>query len=134
MNWTEVIPLVVAVIGAATGLLALLKGRSKEKADVAKALTEAAGELVEDYQRRLDSIEETIAEQTEKIRCQELKIDMQAEKIRKQGVTIEEQAKRIRALELERDEILNGVLALCTQIHELGQQPVWKPEAPNNNN
>jgi hypothetical protein len=125
LSWTEVIlPLILAIIAAAPGIIALFRGRQKEKADVAKAITEAAGELVEEYKDRLARIEGTIAKQADRIRCQELKIERQAEKIA-------EQAERIMALELERDEFLNGVLSLCAQIRALGHNPVWEPEPPD---
>ena len=148
MEWTEVTPLIVALVGAITGLLALFKGRSKEKADVAKAITEAAGELIEDYQSKARQIEEDykgklaqieermaeqdkkMVEQDRKIDCQELKIEKQAKQIEIQAKRIREQADKIKALEIERDEILEGVLELCKQIHALGQQPVWEPETP----
>jgi chromosome segregation ATPase len=150
MEWTEVTPLIVGLIGAITGLLALFKGRNKEKADVAKAITEAAGELVEDYQSKARQIEEDykgklaqieermaeqdkkMVEQGKKLDCQELKIEKQAKQIEIQAKRIREQADQIKALEVERDEILTGVMELCKQVHALGQQPVWMPEVPEN--
>lgn len=143
MEWTEVVPLVVALVGVTTGLLALLKGRNKEKADVAKALAEAAGELVENYHNQAKQIEEEcreklnefevrMGEQDRKIACQELKIEKQALQIEIQAKKIRQQADSIKALEAERDEILKGVLDLCMQIRNLGHEPVWEPESPNN--
>jgi len=127
LNWTELIlPVVLAIIAASPGVVALFKGRRKEKADVAEAITRAAGELVEDYQQRLERLERIVEEQA-------ITIDGQAKQIKRQSQTIGEQADRINTLELERDKILTGVLALCQQIHELGQDPVWRPDAPNNN-
>lgn len=131
MTWQDIIlPIVLAVIAASPGLVALLRGRKKEKADVAEAITRAAGELVEDYQKKLERIEKKLEEQAELIRCQERKIDSQAEKLARQGIKIDEQSDRIRDLELERDSILEGVMMLCTQINELGHAPVWEPESP----
>jgi hypothetical protein len=97
---------------------------------VAEAVTRAAGELVEDYQKKLDRIEKKLEDQAELIRCQERKIEAQGDRLARQNIKIEEQAGRIRSLELERDEILTGVMMLCTQIHDLGHDPVWEPELP----
>jgi hypothetical protein len=145
VNWTELIlPIVLAIIAASPGIVALFKGRSKEKADVAKAITEAAGELVEDLQNKIDRAErkcqediarlqQALDEQAQQISCQELKIkkqtrqiEIQADRIREQEAEISGQADRIQVLEEER----KGSLALCTQIRELGHEPVWEPESP----
>jgi diaminopimelate decarboxylase len=131
VTWQDIIlPLALAVIAASPGLVALFRGRKKEQADVAEAITRAAGELVEDYQKKLERIEKKLEDQAELIRCQEQKIDSQAEKLARQGIKIDEQAARIRGLELERDDVLTGVMMLCTQIHDLGHDPVWEPELP----
>jgi hypothetical protein len=115
VNWTEVaLPILLAVIAAAPGILALLKGRSKDKADAASTITGAAKELIEEYRKKIDEIEEIVAEQSAKMRCQELEL--------------REQEMRIKKLEQEREEIMEGVLALCTQIRTLGHDPVWEPE------
>jgi hypothetical protein len=131
VTWQDIIlPIVLAVIAASPGLVALFRGRKKEQADVAEAITRAAGELVEDYQKKLERIEKKLEDQAELIRCQERKIESQADKLARQGIKIDEQAARIRDLELERDEVLTGVMMLCTQIHDLGHDPVWEPELP----
>lgn len=129
MTWTEILPLILAIIAAIPGIAALFRGRRKEKADVAKALSEAAGELVEGYQKKLERLEALVenqatqlADQAEKIRCQERKIDEQA-------VELAKQAKSIRVLERERGKFLAGVLMLCAQIRELGHEPIWEPES-----
>jgi hypothetical protein len=131
VTWQDIIlPLALAVIAASPGLVALFRGRKKEQADVAEAITRAAGELVEDYQKKLERIEGKLEDQAELIRCQERKIDSQADRLARQGIKIDSQAARIRDLELERDEVLTGVMMLCTQIHDLGHDPVWEPELP----
>jgi diaminopimelate decarboxylase len=131
VTWQDIIlPIALAVIAASPGLVALFRGRKKEQADVAEAITRAAGELVKDYQKKLERIEKKLEEQAELIRCQEHKIDSQAEKLARQGIKIDEQAARIRGLELERDDVLTGVMMLCTQIHDLGHDPVWEPDLP----
>jgi uncharacterized coiled-coil DUF342 family protein len=115
MTWTDaILPLVLAVIAATPGILALLKGRSKDKADAASTITGAARQLLEEYRAKIDEIESTVAEQETQIRCQQLELN--------------EQLTRIKKLEHERGEIMKGVASLCTQIRNLGHEPVWEPK------
>ena len=126
MDWKEVIlPLLLAAIAAAPGILALLKGRNKEKADVAATYIDSAKDLLEEYRAKiqeveasyrakLEEIEATVADQAETIRCQERKIAKQQAEIEK--------------MRAEQDEFLQGLTALCTQIRGLGHDPVWEPE------
>jgi len=122
MEWTEVaLPILLAVIAAIPGIAALFRGRKKEKADVATAITDAAHDLLGDYRAQIDEIKQTITEQAETIRCQERKIEAQARNIAIQQLEID-------ALRAEQEEFLTGVNALCAQIRGLGHEPVWEPE------
>lgn len=122
MNWADIIPpLIVAIVAASPGIYAIWRGRQKEKADVAKIITEAAGQLVTEYKEKLDSLERLIAKQQEEIRCLEFQVGKQTEQIG-------DQKERIEALEKERLEILKGVRALTTQLKTLGETPVWEPK------
>lgn len=122
MNWTEVVlPILLAIIAATPGVVALLRGRSKEKADVATAITEAAGDLLGEYRTKIKEIEE-------KMRCQDRKIAQQSGELALQQIELDGQAVRIKDLEDERDEMMEGVSRLCTQIRNLGHEPVWEPE------
>jgi chromosome segregation ATPase len=145
MTWTEALPLLLAVIAAIPGTLALLKGRNKEKADAATAITDSAKKLLAEYRLRAEEIEDeyrakiteylvkikeiedAIVKQAEQIRCQELQIAQQASEVAGQRVDLDECAARIKDLEEERDKILKGVARLCTQIRNLGHEPVWEP-------
>ena len=134
MNWTEIAPQIILTIiastmAAAPGIYAIWRGRNKEKADVAKAITEAAGELIEEYKDKLDRLEKIVEKQEKQIAKQEKQIACQDLKIEKQEEELQEAKKSIAALEVERDEVLAGVSALCTQIRELGHRPVWEPPA-----
>ena len=131
MNWQDITPQVIlTLIAALSGLYALIQSRSKNKADVAKAITEAAGELIGEYKDKIDDIEAEVAEQAELIKCQERKIDMQDSRITQQDIRIREQDEKIKVMELDKDEILEGVMSLCTQIQDLGHDPVWEPDLP----
>lgn len=126
---TEVLlPLLLALIAATPGIISLWKGRKKEEADAAGAITGAARDLISEYRAKIDEIEAEQEEQAAKIKCQEQKIDQQDVMIRRQQREIDAQAKRIYALEVERSELIRGVAALCAQIRGLGHEPVWEPE------
>lgn len=122
MSWQEVAPQVLlAIVAALPGIYAIWRGRHKEKADVAKVITEAAGNLVEEYKSELESLKLLLAQQQEEIKCLEFQVERQTEKIALQSV-------RIDTLEAEREEVLAGVRALTAQIRKLGHDPVWEPE------
>ena len=127
MTWTEALPLLLAVIAAIPGILALLKGRSKERADAAATITGSALELLEEYKTQVEEIEKTVEQQAEKIRSQDRKIAQQDGELALQKFELEKQAASIELLKEERDEIMKGVTALCTQIRNLGHEPVWEP-------
>lgn len=128
MNWQDILPpIIVAIVAASPGIYAIWRGRQKERADVAKIITEAAGDLVKEYKERLDSLERLVIQQQEEIRCLESQVANQTEKVAKQSVDIEKQQERIEALEKERLEILDGVRSLTAQVRTLGQKPVWEP-------
>lgn len=148
MDWKEVaLPLLLAIIAASPGILALLKGRSKEKADAAGVFTDAAKDLVAEYRIKMDEIEESyrakikeieedckariaaveamyqvqINEVESKVREQSKIIDMQEQKIARQQIAIQK-------LEEGQEQSRIGVAALCDQIRSLGHEPVWEPE------
>lgn len=140
MDWKEVVlPLLLAAIAAAPGILALFRGRHKERADAASSITDSASDLLKEYRTRIAEIEQEyrdkiakieaiVADQAERLRCQEREMDKQAAMIRRQQMEIDEQAKRIYVLEVERSDIMRGVSTLCAQIRGLGHEPVWEPE------
>lgn len=128
MNWADIIPpIIMALIAASPGVYAIWRGRQKEKADVAKIITEAAGDLITEYKEKLDSLERLVAKQQEEIRCLESQVDKQTKEIARQSIEIKNQKDRIQVLETERSEILEGVWALTAQVRTLGQKPVWEP-------
>lgn len=108
MDWKEaIIPLLLAAIAATPGILALFKGRGKEKADITTAITEAAQDMLDEYRKKID-------EYRAELQLLEKKVA--------------EQACEIKRLRDEQAEFLNGVSALCTQIRGLGHEPIWEPE------
>ena len=125
MDWTEV---GLAIIIAAPGVIALLRGWRKGKADAAATITGSAIDLLEEYRTRIEEIEATVAEQAETIRSQGRKLAQQDGELALQKFELEKQAASIELLREERDEIMEGVSALCTQIRNLGHEPVWEPE------
>lgn len=129
MSWNDILPqIIVAIVAASPGIYAIWRGRQKEKADVAKVITEAAGDLVTEYKEKLESLEHLLAKQQEEIRCLESEVGKQTKEIAQQAIEIESQKDRIRALEAERLEILEGVRSLTAQVRLLGQKPVWEPK------
>ena len=83
---------------------------------------------IAEYQAKLDEIEAAMVEQAKTIKSQGHKIAQQSGELALQQIELEGQGRSIKALEKERSEIMEGVRALCTQIRNLGHEPVWEPE------
>ena len=148
MDWKEVIlPLLLAAIAAAPGVLALFRGRSKEKAEASRVITDAAKDLLAEYRVKMDEIEESyrakLAEVEEECKMRiaateamyQSKMDAVEAKVKEQSKVIDCQERKIAKQQIEidrlkeeQDDFLEGVIALCAQIRRLGHDPVWEPE------
>ena len=148
MDWKEVaLPLLLAIIAASPGILALFRGRSKEKAEASQVITDAAKDLLAEYRIKMDEIEESyrarLAEVEEECKMRiastealyqskmdevEAKVKEQSEIIGCQELKIAKQQIEIDRLKEEQDDFLEGVIALCAQIRKLGHNPVWEPD------
>lgn len=123
MDNPEVIaPIVVAVIMAIPGVLALYMQRRKEQAGVEQTEADAAGKvtgaalaLIRPYQERMT--------------------EMQAE-LDKHDKTLSELLgckRRIDSMQQELREWQDGVLILIQQLKDLGEIPQWKPMSGRKN-
>lgn len=148
MDWKEIIlPLLLAAIAASPGIISLWKGRSKEKAEAANVITDAAKDLVTEYRAKMDEleaayrikVEEIEASCRKKIEEVELayraKVESIEDTVRKQSQTISRQERKIAnqqieidRLKAEQNDFLRGVTDLCSQIRALGHEPVWEPK------
>jgi uncharacterized protein HemX len=126
----QIVTIVVALIGAVSGVLSYLKGRSKDKADAASIITEAALKLSNEREAAHQECKKEIRELRAVSRCQDEKIESQGKKIRSQGEMIEKLTAWIARLERERDDWAEGIMALCRQLRESDMQPVWEPTVP----
>lgn len=129
MNWLDIAPqLILAIIAASPGIYAIWRGRHKEKADIAKAITEAAGELVEDYQNTIKELKTELKDLRRIVESQEEELQQNRFELRKQDEELKMAEQRITDLELERDEYRRGISQLCAQLRGLGHAPVWEPK------
>ena len=105
--------IIISLIGAISGGIALFKGVKKERAEVAAKITEAAGVLLEQYKERLEEVERLAEEQSVKLAAQDVRLQAQARQIVRMQ---------------QREEVFKpGLQALCDQIRGLGYEPVWEP-------
>jgi len=108
VDWTELaLPIILAVIAAVPGFVALFKGRGKEKADITTAITDAAQDMLDEYRKKIDEYRAELETLEKKVA---------------------DQACEIKRLRDEQAEFLEGVSALCAQIRGLGHTPVWEPK------
>ena len=105
--------IIISLIGAISGGIALFKGVRKERAEVAARIVEAADTMVEQYRTRLEECERLVKELNAKSAAQE--------------VRLQAQARQIARLQREQEVLKAGAQALCDQIRELGHEPVWEP-------
>jgi len=129
VNWLDIAPqILLAIIAASPGVYAIWRGRHKEKAEVAKAITEAAGELVEDYQNTIKELRAELKELRKIVDSQEEELKQNKYELQKQDEELKMADRRITDLELERDESRRGISQLCRQLRSLGHAPVWEPK------
>lgn len=103
MSVENIITLIIAVVGAATGLLAW---RTSSAKDISEALQNAVAT------------------------CKDLQVQMdeEREKRRMQGIKLIELAAEIAELKKENAILRDGINRLLGQLMSMGHDPVWKPE------
>ena len=106
--WISVIvPLAIALIVNAAGLLLYRSQRGKNKADAADLLTGSALDMVKRWETRVKELEAQVEEQ---------------------GKEIHELERRVRVLENENERLRDGAERLEGQVVSLGHVPVWTRE------
>lgn len=130
MNWLDIAPqIILAIIAASPGIYVIWRGRHKEKAEIAEAITKAAGELVDDYQEKIKELKDELRALKVVVGHQKEELQQNSYELRKQDEEIKQAEQRITDLELERDEYRRGISQLCSQLRSLGHEPVWEPKA-----
>ena len=103
--WVSVVvPLIIAIIVNAGGLLLYRSRRGKNKADAAESLTGSALDMVKRWE----------------VRVVELEAQVDA-----QGMEIHALESRVRVLENENADLRHGAGRLEGQLKSLGHEPVW---------
>lgn len=129
MNWSDIAPqIILAILAWIPGIYAIWRGRHKEKADIAKAIAEGAGELLEDYQQNLKEVKAELSALKLIVKSQEEELRQNKYELRKQDEELRMAEQRITDLETERDEYRRGISQLCAQLRGLGHTPVWEPK------
>jgi len=95
---------VVALITAIGSLILAWESRRKIKAETAAAITNAAGDLVEHFNKRLHEL-------SEEVKC-----------LREENNALREQVDGLKA---ENKQLRNGLQVLSDQLSRLGHKPDW---------
>lgn len=131
-NWTSII---IAVIAAGPGLLALIGQRRKDKRDDEASSIENAGKvtaqaltLIQPLNTRITELEQQVIKLREEAIDRDKKIEEQNDKIEQQDDIIRKQNIRLEKNDKQIKELLAGIKKLIDQIIRLGHVPDWKPE------
>ena len=106
------VQVIIAIIAALPGLLALIAQRKKTNADAAGTITDAAGDLVTLYKDRIEALERAEAETKATIKQQEQQI-----------ATLQDDLRHLSALVRE---YRRGIMILISQIESLGDDPAYR--------
>ena len=119
-----VVPVLIGLIAATPGILALKRQGNVADATAVKLLTDAASKLVQQYEQRMTEMEEDGKELLETVGEHE-------KEIAELKVQLNEQLERLAVREAYIEHLLRGIERLTSQLlsHEL--TPVWGPDQWN---
>lgn len=137
MNFTfeDLIPIILAIIAAGPGIVALLGQKRKDKRDDAIASIDNAGKvtqqaltLIQPLNVRIQELEDEMKEVREESKNRDKIIAEQNQKIGQQDKTIREQSIRLNKNEDQIKKLKIGIRCLIDQIIRLGHIPDWQPD------
>lgn len=135
MTFADIAPILIGIIAALPGLLALRSQKKKDKVmedtanvDNAKKVTDQALLLLTPYNQKFVELETDIKELKENSKAQDAKIKEQDKKIEEQDDIIREQTIKLADQERQLKKFKLGIKKLIDQIIKLGYVPDWEPE------
>lgn len=133
MNNEQLIPIIIAIIAALPGLLAIAGQRKTSDASATQSITEAASDLVEQYKASVEKLEYTVnenaavtklqGEQIYEFQKKVQQLEAQAEIYQREIVSLR---REVEVLRVRVREYRHGIVALITQIEGLGAQPTYE--------
>lgn len=122
MDWTPLVtPIIVAIVAATPGIISLIQQRKKQSVEAADLIQRASGELIEQYKRRMDEMEEQAAANEEEVGLLQERFDRIEQDLRKRDNDLECRDQYI-------EHLLRGIRRLIAQIKSLDTLPVWSPK------
>lgn len=109
---TWIVPIIVALLAATPGIIAVIAQRKRDKVEVQALATE---KLINSSSTIQDSYKELL----EDLRCTNDKLALKVEDLIAEN----------KAMQAEIEELKNGLLMLIDQVQRLGQQPVYRPKS-----
>jgi flagellar motility protein MotE (MotC chaperone) len=120
--WNVIVPIAVALIATAPGLIAFIKQRRRSKAETADILTTAAERLWKGMEIRITSLTTEVSVLRKESQQARSDLNMALEKV-------EDLERKSRAQTQLLTELLRGIKALTVQLIDAGMTPVWTPRS-----
>jgi hypothetical protein len=116
-----IISLVMAIIAAVPGILAMRQQKRKQDAEVADVITKASAQLIAQYEKRMSEME--LNDERHRRDFDDLKI-----KVEILRDTIVQRDHEISCRDNYIEHLLNGIKRLLAQMMSMNVTPAWQPE------
>jgi len=116
-----IISLVMAIIAAVPGILAMHQQKRKQDAEVADVITKASAQLIAQYEKRMSEME--LNDERHRRDFDDLKI-----KVEILRDTIVQRDHEISCRDNYIEHLLNGIKRLLAQMMSMNVTPAWQPE------
>lgn len=116
-----IISLVMAIIAAVPGILAMRQQKKKQDAEVADVITKASAVLIAQYEKRMKEME--LNDEKHRRDFEDLKT-----KIEILRSTIAQRDHEISCRDNYIEHLLNGIKRLLAQMMSMNVTPAWQPE------
>lgn len=118
--WSVIVPILVAIIAAAPGMIAFIKQRRRSKAETADILTTAAERLIRTMETRVATLTCRVTALQQEVDHVRADLNLALEKV-------EEVERKNRAQAELVTVLLKGIKALTAQLVNAGITPGWTP-------
>lgn len=116
-----IISLVMAIVAAVPGILAMRQQKKKQDAEVADVITKASAQLIAQYEKRMSEME--LNDERHRRDFDDLKI-----KVEILRDTIVQRDHEISCRDNYIEHLLNGIKRLIAQMISMNVTPAWQPE------
>jgi hypothetical protein len=114
------LPLILAFVGASTGIYSLVLQRKKLSAEASEVITRASKGLIEQYERRMKTMEGEHEVLISRVATLSVEVDQLRTLLREKDNEIVCRDEYI-------EQLLRGIHRLIAQLHSENRVPAWEP-------